>query len=95
MMMPSEVVTGQQVFLCRLYHKKVCASVESAALTERFSNLKQCTILGGNSADSPAGRFSYWMAEAREVFESIEDFKGQADASLECVNDYETTRARV
>ena len=41
--------------------------VNPAALNERFSRLESVSILGGNN--SLAQRFSYWAAEAKEIFE--------------------------
>jgi len=50
---------------CKLHHRKISASVNLSALSRVFSNLKGTSILGGNSA----GRFSYWTAEPKEIFE--------------------------
>jgi para-aminobenzoate synthetase component 1 len=38
-------------------------------LSEVFSRLESASILGGNAAKAQAGRFSYWAAEPKEVFE--------------------------
>ena len=38
-------------------------------LSEVFAGLESPSILGGNTARSETGRFSYWAAEPREVFE--------------------------
>ena len=62
--------------LCRLYHKIVCAPANLPALSEMFSRLESASIIGGNAARVGAGRFSYWAAQPKEIFE----FKaGQVD----------------
>ena len=50
---------------CELHYKKINSSINLSALSQVFSNLKGTSILGGNSA----GRFSYWTAEPKEIFE--------------------------
>jgi para-aminobenzoate synthetase component 1 len=44
-------------------------SIDLASLSERFSKLKSASILGGNPAKADTGRFSYWAAEPKEIFE--------------------------
>ncbi|HUW19775.1 MAG TPA: anthranilate synthase component I family protein [Sedimentisphaerales bacterium] len=55
--------------LCRAHHKKIRAGINLPALNEVFAGLKLPSILGGNPARKDAGRFSYWAAEPKEVFE--------------------------
>jgi para-aminobenzoate synthetase component 1 len=38
-------------------------------LSEAFTRLESPSILGGNAARAQAGRFSYWAAEPKEIFE--------------------------
>ncbi len=54
---------------CRLHHRRIRASADLPALSQIFSKLKSASILGGNTARADAGRFSYWAAEPKEVFE--------------------------
>jgi len=54
---------------CRLRCREVRSSADPSALSERFAGLDNPSILGGNPARAAAGRFSYWAAEPREVFE--------------------------
>jgi para-aminobenzoate synthetase component 1 len=44
-------------------------SISLPALSEIFAHLKHASIIGGNPAKREAGRFSYWAAEPKEVFE--------------------------
>ncbi|MHC4624841.1 MAG: hypothetical protein ACYS4W_13165, partial [Planctomycetota bacterium] len=55
--------------LCKLHCRRIPASVDLPALTHVFANLKGTSILGGNPAAKDAGRFSYWAACPKEVFE--------------------------
>jgi len=54
---------------CTLHYKRLYSPIELSALSETFATLKSSSILGGNPARTDAGRFSYWAAEPREVFE--------------------------
>lgn len=56
-------------YTCRLYYRRVHMPVDLSALSEVFSKLESASILGGNTARADAGRFSYWAAAPREVFE--------------------------
>ncbi len=63
------VAKTDNLILCKLHYKKICASIDLPALSEIFSGLKSPSILGGNPAKADADRFSYWAAEPKEVFE--------------------------
>ena len=63
------VVETDSAIECTLYYRKLHAPVDLPALSETFAALKSSSILGGNSAKAHSGRFSYWAAESREVFE--------------------------
>jgi len=52
-----------------LHHRRIRVSADLPALSEVFSRLESASILGGNRARADTGRFSYWAAEPREVFE--------------------------
>ncbi len=52
-----------------MHHRRIRISADLPALSEVFSRLESASILGGNTARADAGRFSYWAAEPREVFE--------------------------
>ena len=61
---------------CELYCRRIRAAADLPALNEVFARQKSASILGGNVARANAGRFSYWAADPKEVFE----FKpGQAE----------------
>ena len=52
-----------------MHSRRFRISVDLPALSEVFCRLESASILGGNIARAEAGRFSYWAAEPREVFE--------------------------
>ena len=54
---------------CKLHYKKIRTSINLPALSEMFARLESPSILGGNSAKKDAGRFSYWAAYPKDVFE--------------------------
>jgi len=60
--------TGRRI-VCRLHCKNIRASSNLPGLSEIFARLESASILGGNSAKSGAGRFSYWAAQPREIFQ--------------------------
>jgi para-aminobenzoate synthetase component 1 len=60
----------------RLHCRNLCASAHLPGLSEVFAGLKSASIIGGNPARADAGRFSYWAAQPKEIF----DFRtGQDD----------------
>ena len=68
--MTTDTVTKtDKAICCRLHCKGIRASIDLAALSEVFARLESPSVLGGNSAKADAGRFSYWAAEPKEVFE--------------------------
>jgi len=68
--MTAGVVSKQdQSIVCKLHCKVIGESIDLPALSERFSNLKSASILGGNSAKADADRFTYWAAEPKEILE--------------------------
>ena len=63
------VAAKTKTIFCRLHCKRISASVNLPALSETFARLESPSILGANSAKENSGRFSYWMAKPKEVFE--------------------------
>lgn len=63
------IAATDKCVLCRLHHKRVRTSVNLPGLNEVFAGRKSAAILGGNSAKTDAGRFSYWVCEPKDVFE--------------------------
>jgi para-aminobenzoate synthetase component 1 len=63
------VAAADKVIFCILHYRKIHASINLSALSETFAAMKYPSILGANSAKRDAGRFSYWAAEPKEVFE--------------------------
>jgi para-aminobenzoate synthetase component I len=55
--------------LCRLHSRELRVQINLSSLSERFARLESASILGGNSASINIGRFSYWAAEPKEIFE--------------------------
>ncbi len=75
--MKSAVVADtQQILSCRLHYKEISIDINMPGLNELFASRKFAAILGGNSSDTQANRFSYWAAEPREIFEF---HSGQSD----------------
>jgi len=68
--MTTATITGKSGGIkCRLHHRKINATVNLSALNQVFAQLKNSSILGGNSSIENSGRFSYWAAEPVEIFE--------------------------
>jgi len=55
--------------VCRLRCRKIHASANLPGLCEVFARLESASILGGNPARADAGRFSYFAAQPKEIFE--------------------------
>lgn len=53
---------------CKLYHRTIDTTAAAEAVTEAVSRRKDPLILGGNSSETEANRFSYWAFEPVEVF---------------------------
>jgi para-aminobenzoate synthetase component 1 len=73
---------------CRLHSRRIRVSADLPALSEVFSRLESASILGGNTARAEAGRFSYWAAEPREVFEFRSGEKGPFEKLQEALDRY-------
>ncbi|MEA3226152.1 MAG: hypothetical protein U9Q07_09390, partial [Planctomycetota bacterium] len=63
------VVKTDKRILCKSHCRRVSGSVDLPAVSEVFARLDSASILGGNAARTNAGRFSYWAAEPKEIFE--------------------------
>ncbi len=63
------LIKRSEEVLCKVFYKKICTSIDLAALSEAFARQRLASILGGNPAKKDAGRFSYWTAEPKEIFE--------------------------
>lgn len=68
-MVTGTLIKKDKQHLCRVFYKKICMSLDLPALSCVFARHKFTSILGGNPAKKEAGRFSYWMAEPKEIFE--------------------------
>jgi para-aminobenzoate synthetase component 1 len=68
-MTTAAIAEKSQNVTCKLNYKKIRADINLPALSEMFARLKSPSILGGNPAKKDMGRFSYWAAEPKEVFE--------------------------
>jgi len=67
--MTTATAITNEAISCKIHSRKISASADLAALSEVFSRLVYPTILGGNKSKESTDRFSYWMAEPKEVFE--------------------------
>jgi para-aminobenzoate synthetase component 1 len=64
-----KVIAKDKLILCRLHCRKLCISSELPGLSEVFALLESSSVIGGNAARADAGRFSYWAAQPREIFQ--------------------------
>ncbi|HSV26798.1 MAG TPA: anthranilate synthase component I family protein [Sedimentisphaerales bacterium] len=64
---------------CIVRFRSIDRSVSFPQLNETFGGICGAVILGGNDCDTTANRFSYWMAEPREVL----DVRAEDDRPLE------------
>jgi len=62
------VSSGRRI-VCRLRCREIHASANLHGLCEVFARLESASILGGNQARADAGRFSYFAAQPKEIFE--------------------------
>jgi para-aminobenzoate synthetase component 1 len=63
------IAQAEKSIVCKVHYKKISTPVKLSALSELFAGFKEPLILGGNIGVTEAERFSYWAAEAKEVFE--------------------------
>ena len=66
------VETAAQIdknIICKLHYKKIRTPINFPALNQIFARLDFPSILGANDAVTNTGRFSYWAAEPKDVFE--------------------------
>ncbi|HUV66874.1 MAG TPA: anthranilate synthase component I family protein [Sedimentisphaerales bacterium] len=54
---------------CEMHCRRIRAAADLPALSELLARQKFPSILGGNVARANTGRFSYWAADPKEVFE--------------------------
>ena len=73
---------------CKLHYKKIHTSINPPALTELFARLESPSILGGNPARKDAGRFSYWAACPKDIFEFESGQKNPFSKLAEMLNKY-------
>jgi len=64
--MTTTAAVNRKSISCKPHYKKIETAINFPALNETFARLKSASILGGNTA---AGRFSFWAAEPKEIFE--------------------------
>jgi para-aminobenzoate synthetase component 1 len=67
--MTRTVAANDRSILCRLRFRRILAPANLPGLSQIFSERKSASILGANSSRTDAGRFSYWAAEPKEIFE--------------------------
>ena len=67
--MTNSLITANQKILCKLHYRKLSGPANLPALNKLFSELESASILGANSSIGEAGRYSYWAAQPKEIFE--------------------------
>ena len=67
--MAGTAATNGRSIVCRLRCREIRASANLPGLCEVFARLKSASILGGNPSMADAGRFSYWAAQPKKIFE--------------------------
>ena len=77
---------------CWLHCRRVLSPVNLPGLSEMFARLESPSILGGNTAKAQAGRFSYWAAEPREIFEFQAGQKSPFGKLQKALNKYKLVR---
>ena len=77
-----------------MHCRQIRVSADLPALSEVFCRLESASILGGNTARVEAGRFSYWAAEPREVFEFRSGQKRPFEKLQEALNKYKLEDCR-
>ena len=69
----SQSDSTRQSCVVKLHCKTFKADISPEAVTSVFAGRPDPSILGGNNAECPAGRFSVWAAEPRHIFEFTDD----------------------
>jgi len=77
---------------CFVRVKAIEGHVSFAGLNEVFGEITGALILGGNECETPANRFSYWMAEPREVLELPANDERPIEKLGEALRRYELSR---
>ncbi len=68
-MSTATIINTTQSIECKLYYRKFNAPINLSGLSQIFAERKSASILGANSSRTDAGRFSYWAAKPKEIFE--------------------------
>ncbi len=63
------ITNNYQSIMCKLHYRNFNAPLNLPGLSQTFAERKSASILGANSSRTDAGRFSYWAAEPKEIFE--------------------------
>ena len=82
------IAAKDKTITCTPNLRKITTSVNLPSLNEIFSRLQSASILGANSARADAGRFSYWAAEPREIFEFRSSQAGPFDKLQQAFDKY-------
>ncbi len=67
--MTNSLIIENKNILCKLHYRKFTEQANLPALNKIFSALESASILGANSSITGAGRYSYWAAQPKEIFE--------------------------
>lgn len=65
----TRTLTINKRIICRLHYRCISSEANFPALNKLFSALDSTSILGANSSITEARRYSYWSAQAKEIFE--------------------------
>ena len=87
--MTASTITGKtRSIMCKLHYRKIYNTINIPALSRLFAARRFPSILGGNSSITNAGRFSYWAAEPKEIFEFKNGYKNPFEKLHEILGKY-------
>ncbi len=86
--MTGTVTVNDKCIICRLHCRSIAAPANLPGLSQVFSRRKSASILGANSSRIDAGRFSYWAAEPKEIFELTTGQKNPFEKLGDCLSKY-------
>jgi para-aminobenzoate synthetase component I len=87
--MTTSTIAGKtRSMICKLHFREINIPVKMSALSLLFSSRKFSSILGGNPSVTNAGRFSYWAAEPKDMFEFRKEHKNPFEKLHKIVTKY-------
>ncbi len=80
---------------CRLHCRRIDTPANLPGLSQVFSRRKSASIFGANSSRTDAGRFSYWAAEPKEIFEFKTGQKNPFENLHEAISKYKLDNSAI